>query len=203
MANDAINASTAAETSSVGRVRTVSATASRRRLATTIAIRSTASSVSPSSITISPSSRTACLVPGTDTGRGSGGGGTNDPASVRAKITAKTRAILPVHIFGYPSEMGEIMDLAKKHKLAVIEDCAQSFGALHDGKVVGSIGDTGSFSFYPTKVLGCYGDGGMVTTNSDAVNEHIRRLRKALTSTGHDRLIQTVRGAGYRFSARN
>jgi UDP-N-acetyl-3-dehydro-alpha-D-glucosamine 3-aminotranferase len=100
-----------------------------------------------------------------------------DPASVRARITAKTRAIVPVHIFGYPSEMGEIMDIAKKHKLAVVEDCAQSFGALHDGKVVGAIGDTGSFSFYPTKVLGCYGDGGMVTTNSDAVNEHIRRLR--------------------------
>jgi dTDP-4-amino-4,6-dideoxygalactose transaminase len=100
-----------------------------------------------------------------------------DPASVRAKITARTRAIVPVHIFGYPSEMGEIMEIAKKHKLAVIEDCAQSFGALHNGKVVGSIGDTGSFSFYPTKVLGCYGDGGMVTTNSDAVNEHIRRLR--------------------------
>ena len=100
-----------------------------------------------------------------------------DPASVRAKITARTRAIVPVHIFGYPSEMGEIMDIAKQHKLAVVEDCAQSFGSLHNGKVVGSIGDTGSFSFYPTKVLGCYGDGGMVTTNSDAVNEHIRRLR--------------------------
>jgi UDP-N-acetyl-3-dehydro-alpha-D-glucosamine 3-aminotranferase len=100
-----------------------------------------------------------------------------DPAGVRAKITARTKAILPVHIFGYPSEMDEIMEIAKKNKLVVIEDCAQSFGALHDGKVVGSIGDTGSFSFYPTKVLGCYGDGGMVTTNSDAVNEHIRRLR--------------------------
>ena len=100
-----------------------------------------------------------------------------DPASVRAKITARTRAIVPVHIFGYPSEMGEIMDIAKQHKLTVVEDCAQSFGSLHNGKVVGSIGDTGSFSFYPTKVLGCYGDGGMVTTNSDAVNEHIRRLR--------------------------
>jgi dTDP-4-amino-4,6-dideoxygalactose transaminase len=100
-----------------------------------------------------------------------------DPAAVRAKITARTKAIVPVHIFGHPSEMGEIMEIAKKHKLAVIEDCAQSFGALHNGKVVGSLGDTGSFSFYPTKVLGCYGDGGMVTTSSDAVNEHIRRLR--------------------------
>jgi dTDP-4-amino-4,6-dideoxygalactose transaminase len=100
-----------------------------------------------------------------------------DPASVRAKISAKTKAVMPVHIFGYPSEMGEIMEIATKHKLAVIEDCAQSFGALHNGKVVGSIGDTGSFSFYPTKILGCYGDGGMVTTHSDEVNEHIRRLR--------------------------
>src|SRR3990167_1529155 len=84
-----------------------------------------------------------------------------DPASIRAKITAQTRAIVPVHIFGYPSAMGEIMEIARKHKLSVIEDCAQSFGALHNGKVVGSIGDTGSFSFYPTKVLGGYGDGGM------------------------------------------
>ncbi len=100
-----------------------------------------------------------------------------DPASVRKKITSKTKAILPVHIFGYPSEMDEIMKIAREHKLAVIEDCAQAFGAASSGKVVGSIGDTGSFSFYPTKVLGCYGDGGMVTTNSDALNEHIRRLR--------------------------
>ena len=69
------------------------------------------------------------------------------------------------------------MQVAKEHKLVVIEDCAQAFGATSGGKVVGSIGDTGSFSFYPTKVLGCYGDGGMVTTNSDALNEHIRRLR--------------------------
>ena len=100
-----------------------------------------------------------------------------DPASIRKKITSKTKAILPVHIFGHPAEMGEIMDIAKQHELAVIEDCAQAFGATSGGKVVGAIGDTGSFSFYPTKVLGCYGDGGMVTTNSDAVNEHIRRLR--------------------------
>ncbi len=100
-----------------------------------------------------------------------------DPASIRKKITSKTRAILPVHIFGHPSEMDEIVKLAQAHKLAVVEDCAQAFGATRSGKVVGAIGDTGSFSFYPTKVLGCYGDGGMVTTNSDALNEHIRRLR--------------------------
>jgi dTDP-4-amino-4,6-dideoxygalactose transaminase len=100
-----------------------------------------------------------------------------DPASVRAKLTARTRAILPVHIFGHPAEMDALMEIARERKLAVIEDCAQSFGATVGARVVGSIGDTGSFSFYPTKVLGCYGDGGMITTNSDALNEHIRRLR--------------------------
>lgn len=100
-----------------------------------------------------------------------------DPASVRAKITARTKAILPVHLFGHPVEMGEIREIAKKHKLAVVEDCAQAFGATHGDKVVGAMGDTGSFSFYPTKVLGCYGDGGMITTNRDDLNEHIRRLR--------------------------
>ncbi len=100
-----------------------------------------------------------------------------DPASIRNKITPKTRAILPVHIFGHPCEMKEIMAIAQWRKLAVIEDCAQAFGATSGGKIVGSIGDTGSFSFYPTKVLGCYGDGGMVTTNSDGINDRIRRLR--------------------------
>jgi dTDP-4-amino-4,6-dideoxygalactose transaminase len=100
-----------------------------------------------------------------------------DPASVRAKISARTKAILPVHLFGHPAEMGEIREIAEKHKLAAVEDCAQAFGATHAGKVVGAMGDAGSFSFYPTKVLGCYGDGGMITTNRDDLNEHIRRLR--------------------------
>ena len=100
-----------------------------------------------------------------------------DPDSVRKCIGAKTKAILPVHIFGHTTEMQAIMQLARQHGLTVVEDCAQAFGAVSDGQVVGSIGDTGSFSFYPTKVLGGYGDGGMVTTNSDSINEHIRRLR--------------------------
>lgn len=102
---------------------------------------------------------------------------TLDPAAAAAKITPRTRAILPVHIFGRACDMRPISELARKHKLAVVEDCAQAFGAKNDGRVVGSIGDCGSFSFYPTKVLGCYGDGGMITTDSDAVNEHVRRLR--------------------------
>lgn len=102
---------------------------------------------------------------------------TLDPDSVRARITSRTRALLPVHIFGHPCAMDELMRIARDHGLAVVEDCAQSFGATTGGKVLGSIGDAGSFSFYPTKVLGCYGDGGMIITNSDALNEHIRRLR--------------------------
>lgn len=100
-----------------------------------------------------------------------------DPKDVRTRVTPKTRAILPVHIFGHPAAMDEIMAIAREHKLAVVEDCAQAFGATIGGRVVGSMGDTGSFSFYPTKVLGCYGDGGMITTNRDDLNDHIRRLR--------------------------
>jgi len=100
-----------------------------------------------------------------------------DPESVAKCLSSRTRAILPVHIFGHAADMDAIMQIARERKLAVIEDCAQSFGARSGGRVTGSIGDTGSFSFYPTKVLGCYGDGGMITTNRDDLNEHIRRLR--------------------------
>jgi dTDP-4-amino-4,6-dideoxygalactose transaminase len=100
-----------------------------------------------------------------------------DPESIARRLSPKTRAIMPVHIFGHAADMGAIMQIAKDRKLAVIEDCAQSFGARSGGKVTGSIGDAGSYSFYPTKVLGGYGDGGMITTNRDDLNEHIRRLR--------------------------
>jgi len=100
-----------------------------------------------------------------------------DPNSVARKLTTRTRAIMPVHIFGHACDMDAIMQIARDRKLAVIEDCAQSFGARSGGRVTGGIGDTGSFSFYPTKVLGCYGDGGMITTNRDDLSEHIRRLR--------------------------
>lgn len=100
-----------------------------------------------------------------------------DPEAIVKRLTPRTRAIMPVHIFGHAADMDAIMQIAKDRKLAVIEDCAQSFGARSAGKVTGAIGDAGSFSFYPTKVLGCYGDGGMITTNRDDLNEHIRRLR--------------------------
>lgn len=100
-----------------------------------------------------------------------------DPAKIEAAITGKTKAIMPVHLFGLPANMTEIMRIAEKHGLKVIEDCAQSFGARYEGKVTGSIGDTGCFSFFPSKSLGCYGDGGMVVTNSDTVANELKVLR--------------------------
>ncbi len=92
-------------------------------------------------------------------------------------ITAKTRALLPVHLFGQPADIAPLQALAQQHGLRLIEDCAQSFGASVGGRQTGSIGDIGSFSFFPSKNLGCYGDGGMVITQSDAMAETLRMLR--------------------------
>ncbi|MDD5502686.1 MAG: DegT/DnrJ/EryC1/StrS family aminotransferase [Candidatus Thermoplasmatota archaeon] len=96
-----------------------------------------------------------------------------DPASVRRKITKKTKAILPVHLYGQSAAIEEIMAIAKEHDLKVIEDCAQSHGAMFGGKKVGSFGDAGCFSFYPTKNM-TTSEGGMITTNDDALAEKIR-----------------------------
>ncbi|MBR2373837.1 MAG: DegT/DnrJ/EryC1/StrS family aminotransferase [Lentisphaeria bacterium] len=89
-----------------------------------------------------------------------------DPAKVAEKITPKTRAIIPVHLFGQAADMDPIMDLAAKHNLFVIEDACQAIGAEYKGRRVGSIGDYGAFSFFPSKNLGCFGDGGAVSCNS-------------------------------------
>ncbi|BCK18641.1 DegT/DnrJ/EryC1/StrS family aminotransferase [Vibrio cholerae] len=96
--------------------------------------------------------------------------------NVADAITEKTRVILPVHLYGLLSPMNEIMSLAKKHNLLVLEDCAQAHGAEIDGKKAGSWGDAGAFSFYPGKNLGALGDGGAVTTNSDELAKVIRSL---------------------------
>lgn len=87
------------------------------------------------------------------------------------------KAIIPVHLYGQSADMTEIKKLARKYKLKVIEDCAQSIGAKYKGKGVGSIGDTGCFSFYPSKNLGCFGDGGMVTTNSKSIFDKLMMVR--------------------------
>jgi dTDP-4-amino-4,6-dideoxygalactose transaminase len=100
-----------------------------------------------------------------------------DPSGIEKKITEKTRAIIPVHLFGQISKMEAIMEIAQRHNLAVIEDAAQAIGASRDGIKSGNFGDCGCFSFYPTKNLGGFGDGGLVTTNTDSLAEKIRALR--------------------------
>ncbi len=100
-----------------------------------------------------------------------------NPEKIEEKITPRTKAIIPVHIFGCPADMEKINEIAKQYGLKVIEDAAQAFGATVKGKKVGSLGDVGCFSFYPSKNLGCFGDGGMVVTNNSEVAEKIRILR--------------------------
>lgn len=96
---------------------------------------------------------------------------------VEAAVNANTRAIIPVHLFGLPCNMNALQTIANKHNLLVVEDCAQSFGAGVDGKKTGAIGDVGSHSFFPSKNLGCFGDGGMLTTNNAELAETLRVLR--------------------------
>ena len=97
---------------------------------------------------------------------------------IEAAITDRTKAIMPVHLFGRSADMNALMAIAKKHHLYVIEDCAQATGATFDGQKVGNIGDVGCFSFYPTKNLGGCGDGGMMTTKNAEVAEKLRILRE-------------------------
>lgn len=104
-----------------------------------------------------------------------------DPAKIEEKITPRTKAIMVVHLYGRVCAMGSreegILDIARKHNLKVIEDCAQAHGAFYGARRVGSLGDAAGFSFYPGKNLGCLGDGGAVTTNDDDLAKKIRALR--------------------------
>jgi len=111
-----------------------------------------------------------------------------DPELIEARITPRTRCILPVHLYGHPAGMDAIMAIAKKHNLKVIEDCAQALGAKYTSPVIarseatrqsktGSLGHAGCLSFFPSKVLGAYGDGGMVVTNDASVAENLKMLR--------------------------
>ncbi len=119
-----------------------------------------------------------------------------DFSKIKDKITSKTKAIIPVHLYGQPAAMTEINTIAQEYGLKVVEDCAQAFGAVYygdclgchqscdddqrqqiTGKYVGSIGDVGAYSFYPTKNLGAYGDAGMIVTNSDEIDELAKMLR--------------------------
>jgi dTDP-4-amino-4,6-dideoxygalactose transaminase len=102
---------------------------------------------------------------------------TMDPALIEAAITPRTKAILPVHLYGQPADMDPIMAIARKHGLIVIEDCAQAHGAEYKGRRVGGIGDIAGFSFYPGKNLGAYGEGGMTVTNNADYARTVRMLR--------------------------
>jgi dTDP-4-amino-4,6-dideoxygalactose transaminase len=100
-----------------------------------------------------------------------------EASAIEEKITEKTRAIVPVHLFGQVAQMKAIMEIAQRHNLAVIEDAAQAIGASQEGIKSGNFGDCGCFSFYPAKNLGGFGDGGLVTTNREDLSQRIRALR--------------------------
>lgn len=100
-----------------------------------------------------------------------------DVTQIEKVITKRTRCIVPVHLFGQMVDMQPLLELAGQRSLFVIEDCAQACGALYHGYHAGSLGDAGAFSFYPTKVLGAFGDGGLIVTASPALHEQLRRLR--------------------------
>lgn len=122
-----------------------------------------------------------------------------DPAEVEKKITNKTKAIIPVHLFGQSCEMDEIMKIAKKNNIKVIEDAAQAIGVHYrDGRCVGTIGDIGCFSFFPSKNLGCFGDGGLVTTNDSNLAEKLRILR---VHGGEPKYYHKVIGGNFRLDA--
>ena len=100
-----------------------------------------------------------------------------DPHAATNAITPRTKAILPVHLYGHPCDLEALQHLARRHGLKLIEDCAQAIGARYANKRVGSFGDAGTLSFYPSKNLGGYGDGGMIVTNDEAVASQVRLLR--------------------------
>jgi len=113
-----------------------------------------------------------------------------DVSKIEDVVTEKTKCILPVHLYGQSVDMDSVAKLAQKYNLKIVEDCAQAHGATYKGKKVGSMSDAGAFSFYPTKVLGAYGDGGMITTNSEELSDASQRLRfygmeKKKMSSGH------------------
>ena len=120
---------------------------------------------------------------------------TLNPAQLEATLTPQTKAILPVHLYGHPCAMDELMRVAKRRNLVVIEDCAQAIGARYREQRVGSFGTAGCLSFYPSKNLGAYGDGGMVVTNDQRLAEQIRLLR---THGSRDRYLHVRVGKNSR-----
>jgi dTDP-4-amino-4,6-dideoxygalactose transaminase len=120
---------------------------------------------------------------------------TMDPAAVEAAITERTKAIMPVHLYGQPADMDPILEIARRRGLVVIEDAAQAHGAEYKGRRVGSIGDLGCFSFYPGKNLGAYGEGGMVVTGNPVYARTLRMLRDWGAETKYEHVLK---GYNYR-----
>ena len=118
-----------------------------------------------------------------------------DPAALERAITPRTKAIMPVHLFGQPADMDPILDIARRHRLVVIEDAAQAHGAEYKGRRVGSIGDIGCFSFYPGKNLGAYGEGGAAVTNNPQYADTMRLLRSWGEKTRYE---HAIKGFNYR-----
>lgn len=115
-----------------------------------------------------------------------------DPALIEAAITPRTRAIIPVHLYGQPADMGPIMEIAQRHSLRVIEDAAQAHGARYRGGRAGSLGDAAGFSFYPGKNLGALGDGGAITTDDNILANKLRKLRNYGSSIKYDHELAGV-----------
>ena len=120
---------------------------------------------------------------------------TMDPSALERAITPRTRAVMPVHLFGQPADMDPIADVARRHKLAVIEDACQAHGADYKGRRTGSIGDIGCFSFYPGKNLGAYGEGGAAVTSYQPYADKMRLLRSWGEKTRYE---HSIRGFNYR-----
>jgi len=122
---------------------------------------------------------------------------TIEPSEIRRSISQRTRAVLPVHLYGFPADMKEICEIASELDIAVVEDACQAHGALYEGKKVGSLGDVGCFSFFPSKNMTVGGDGGMVVTNDELVAETVASLRDCERAKGskyiHDKIGYTER----------
>ena len=115
-----------------------------------------------------------------------------DPGLIKKAITKKTKAILPVHLFGYPAEINKILKIARKYKLKIIEDAAQAVGAQFKNRMAGTFGDIGCFSFYPTKNLGAFGDAGAIVTNNKKIADRVRQLRNYGEVSKYNNTIEGV-----------
>lgn len=117
---------------------------------------------------------------------------TLDPALLASALTSRTRAIVPVHLYGHPCDMDPIMAFAAEHELVVVEDCAQAHGARYKGRACGTLGHLAAFSFYPSKNLGAYGDGGAVTTSDPALDAALRKLRNYGEETRYHHVVPGI-----------